>query len=91
MFHSCSTIWLRVTYQQHNYAEAEALLKKALAIREKIRGPDHPDVELTLRNLAALYSEQGRTSEAQPLYRRATAIREKLQRDRAQSAQAPQF
>jgi tetratricopeptide (TPR) repeat protein len=77
--------------KQRNYVEAEGLLKKALAIREKTRGPDHPDVELTLRNLAALYREQGRTAEAQPLYRRAPAIREKLQRDRSQTAQAPQF
>jgi tetratricopeptide (TPR) repeat protein len=76
--------------KQRNYAEVEGLLKKALAIREKTRGPDHPDVELTLRNLAALYREQGRTAEAQPLYRRAAAIREKLQRDRSQTAQAPQ-
>jgi hypothetical protein len=42
-------------------------------------------------DLAALYKEQGRYSEAEPLYRRAATIREKFQRDRSETAQAPQF
>ena len=78
-------------YKQHKYAEAEPLLKKSLAIPEKTRGPEHPDVEVTLRNLAALYKDESRYSDAEPLYKRAAAIREKLQHDRSETAQAPQL
>jgi len=86
--HSRSTSWPGV---QHNYAEAEALLKKSLAIREKTRGPDHPDVEVTLRNLAALYKGQGRNAEAEPLYRRAASIRQKLQRAHLEATPVSHF
>ena len=62
---------------QGRYAEAEPLYKRALAIREKALGPDHPDVARSLNNLAELYENQGRYAEAEPLYKRALAIREK--------------
>ena len=62
---------------QGRYAEAEALHKRALAIREKALGPDHADVALSLNNLAALYVAQGRYAEAEPLYKRSLAIQEK--------------
>ena len=62
---------------QGRYAEAEPLYKRALAIREKALGPDHPDVGTSLNNLAELYRAQGRYAEAEPLYKRALAIREK--------------
>jgi len=62
---------------QGRYAEAEPLYKRSLAIREKARGPDHPDVALALNNLAALYDKQGRTAEAEPLHKRALAVFEK--------------
>ena len=69
---------LAVLYQaQGRYAEAEPLYKRALAIREKALGPDHPDVGTRLNNLAGLYRAQGRYAEAEPLYQRALAIREK--------------
>ena len=58
-------------------AEAETLHQRALAIREKALGPDHPDVATSLNNLAALYSKQGKYAEAEPLYKRSLAIREK--------------
>ena len=44
---------------QGRYADAEPLLKRSLAIYEKVLGPDHPDVGLSLNNLAALYNNQG--------------------------------
>lgn len=34
------------------YAEAQALLERALAISEKALGPEHPDVARLLNNLA---------------------------------------
>jgi hypothetical protein len=41
-------------YKEGRYAEAEPLYKRSLAIKEKAFGPDHPDVELSLSNLAEL-------------------------------------
>ena len=62
---------------QGRYADAEPLYKRSLAIREKALGPDHPDVALSLNNLAELYHAQGRYADAEPLYKRSLAIREK--------------
>jgi hypothetical protein len=45
-----------------------ALYKRALAIREKVLGPEHPSVGAALNNLALLYDSQGRYPEAEPLY-----------------------
>jgi len=58
------------------YAEAEPLYRRALAICEKALGPQHPDTATCLNNLAVLYRKQGRYPEADPLYRRALAISE---------------
>src|SRR3954470_19371642 len=54
----------------------EAKLKEAVAVREKVLGPEDPDVAQSLANLANLYRDQGRLAEAEPLYRRALAVRE---------------
>ena len=45
-------------------AEAEPLYKRALAIREKALGKDHPDVATVLENLAVLYEKIGKEDEA---------------------------
>jgi tetratricopeptide (TPR) repeat protein len=76
-------------YGQGRYAEAEPLLKRALEIRERSLGPDHPDVAESLNNLALLYESRGRSAEAEPLLKRALAIREKsLGPDRPDVARA---
>jgi CHAT domain-containing protein/tetratricopeptide (TPR) repeat protein len=62
---------------QGRYADAEPLYKRALAIVEKARGPDHPDVATPLTGLAHLNSLQGRYADAESLYKRALAIVEK--------------
>jgi tetratricopeptide (TPR) repeat protein len=62
---------------QGRYGEAEPLFKRSLAIREKARGPDHPDVARSLSSLAELYRSQGRDDEAEPLLKRALEIRRK--------------
>ena len=56
--------------------EAEPLLQRTLAIRERALGPDHPDTAQSLNNLAELYHSQGRLNEAEPLLQRALAIAE---------------
>jgi tetratricopeptide (TPR) repeat protein/CHAT domain-containing protein len=53
-------------------------LTRALAIREKTLGPDHPDVASSLNTLAGLYYAQGQYAQAEPLYKRALAINEKV-------------
>ncbi len=60
------------------YKGAEPLLRRALAIREKVLGPEHPDTAITLGNLSTLYYRKGDYKGAEPLYRRALAIREKV-------------
>jgi tetratricopeptide (TPR) repeat protein len=59
------------------YAEAIPLAQQVLAIREKVLGPDHPDVATVLNGFGILYEEAGRFAEAEPLYKRSLAIREK--------------
>jgi CHAT domain-containing protein/Tfp pilus assembly protein PilF len=68
---------VRELYQAGNFSEAIALAQRVLAMQEKALGPDHPDVWLSLNNLAALYENQGRYAEAEPLLKRALLIREK--------------
>jgi tetratricopeptide (TPR) repeat protein len=65
-------------YKQGQYAAALPLAERALAIREKVLGLEHPDVALSLNNLAELYQEMGNYQKAEPLYQRSLAIREKL-------------
>jgi hypothetical protein len=57
------------------HSEAEALYRRALAIREKVFGPDHPFVAETLEGLAKVCEQTGRTAEAQELSARAKRIR----------------
>ncbi len=59
------------------YAEAELLFKQAIAIGERVLGPEHPTLAIRLNNLANLYLNHGKYTEAEPLYQRAIAIDEK--------------
>jgi tetratricopeptide (TPR) repeat protein len=63
-------------YERAEYTEAEPLFQRALAINEKVSGPDHPNTATSLNNLAALYDDQGRYEQAEPLHQRALATRE---------------
>ncbi|MEE9549820.1 MAG: tetratricopeptide repeat protein, partial [Candidatus Binatia bacterium] len=62
---------------QGKYSQAEPLLKRALAIYEKVLEPNHRDVARALDNLGALYA-QGKYCPAEPLLKRALAIYEKV-------------
>jgi len=57
--------------------KALPLAQRALDIRLKVLGPDHPDVGLTYFIIANLYSDKGEYDQAEELYNRAIAIREK--------------
>jgi tetratricopeptide (TPR) repeat protein len=54
--------------------EAEQLYRRALAIKERSLGPEHPDVAMTLNNLAVLHKAVGKYAEAKPLNQRALTI-----------------
>lgn len=56
------------------YAQARPRYERALAIREKVLGPEHPDTATSLNDPAAPLSNLGYVDEAESLLRRATAI-----------------
>src|SRR5258706_262607 len=64
-------------YGRAAYAVARPLLERALAIRERTLGPEHPDTATSLHNLAESLWVANRPSEAEPLIRRELAIDEK--------------
>jgi tetratricopeptide (TPR) repeat protein len=59
-------------------AAARPLYERALAIRERVLGPDHPDTASSLNNLAGLLEDQGELAAARPLYERALATYERV-------------
>jgi tetratricopeptide (TPR) repeat protein len=50
--------------------------RRALAVRERVLGPEHPDTATSLNDYAELLRVQGDPGKAQPLYERALAIYE---------------
>ena len=72
--------------RRERYAESEPLLRRALVIRQKAQGVNHPDVAATLVRLAScLQAAKGKEAEAAgPMLRRAMTILEKSG-DRARS------
>ena len=60
---------------QNKYAEAEPLLKRSLAIREK--SPGQPDVAASRERLAVAYDKMGRASDAQALRGQRTVLDKK--------------
>ena len=63
--------------QKGKYNEALPGAEHALAIREKVLGPEHPMVAESLHDLAILYDDKEDYAKAEPLNLRALAIREK--------------
>jgi len=60
-----------------DYAEGVEVAKRALDVAQQNDGPDHPNVALSLGNLAELYEALEEYSEAEPLYQRSLEILEK--------------
>ncbi|WP_437932533.1 tetratricopeptide repeat protein [Sorangium sp. So ce291] len=63
--------------QAGRYDEGIPLARRALELREKALGPEHPDVASALNTLTVLLWAKGDYVTAEPLVRRALAIREK--------------
>jgi len=57
-------------------AEAEQLMRRALAVEEHSHGAESPDITVCLNNLAQLLCATNRLAEAEPLMRRALVIDE---------------
>ncbi|MEM9484618.1 MAG: tetratricopeptide repeat protein [Cyanobacteria bacterium P01_F01_bin.116] len=49
-----------VLADQSRFQEAEELYQRALKIRRKVFGDEHPDVKQSLRNVDKLYQRMGR-------------------------------
>jgi len=60
------------------YAQARPLKERALAIREKVLGSEHPVTAKSLNGLGLLLWDQRDLAGARPLHERALAIREKV-------------
>jgi tetratricopeptide (TPR) repeat protein len=65
-------------FGQGRYRDAEPLHRRALEIRERVLGPEHPDTATSLSKLARSLDDQGRHQDAEPLHRRALGIRERV-------------
>ena len=61
---SRSTIWRASTSHRAASRRPEPLNKRAIAIQERVGGPNHPSVALALHNLARLYQAQRRDADA---------------------------
>lgn len=64
-----------VYMRKQQYAKAEPLLVKILALWEKKLGKDHPSTAAALNNLGGLYKQQGRYEEAEQHYRKSMEIK----------------
>ena len=60
--------------QQGQLEEAKALFSEALAMREALLSPNHPDIARTVGNIADIEFRQGHFTTALSLLRRATKI-----------------
>jgi tetratricopeptide (TPR) repeat protein len=67
----------RQAQEQHargHYRAAQTLCERALAIRRKALGEDHPDTASSYNNVAYNLQAQGKYAAAQPLYEKALAV-----------------
>jgi tetratricopeptide (TPR) repeat protein len=64
-------------YLQGDYKEARQLYERALAIQERVLGPEHPSMAGVLSNLAAVLYDQSEYENARSLWERTLAIQEK--------------
>ena len=68
---------LQTSYARSRAGISIASYKRALALREKILGPDHPDVAATLYEVASVYVSQRKYAEAESSLKKSLGILEK--------------
>ena len=66
------------TGTQGRLDEASTLYEQTLAARERVLGPDHPDILQSRNNLAIAYRDAGRLEEAITLHEQTLAARERV-------------
>ncbi|HEV7676316.1 MAG TPA: tetratricopeptide repeat protein [Candidatus Angelobacter sp.] len=79
-FSSAATLLRNAGFYLHErgqYDQAQPLYEQALAIRERMCGPEHPDTADSLNKMAWLHDDQGRYAKAELLCKRALEINEK--------------
>jgi len=64
---------------QGRHAETEPLLKRVIAIREQILGPEHPDTVRSIEEYVAVLRKMKRKEDAEKLAARIKAIEKKHQ------------
>lgn len=67
--------------KQEQFAEAEAILVKVVAVAKRMLGPDNPDTLEAMNSLAWCYWEQDKFDEAAPLFEQALDGRRRVLRD----------
>ncbi|MCR4289868.1 MAG: tetratricopeptide repeat protein, partial [Candidatus Scalindua sp.] len=67
----------KTLFKQKQYPDALSVAEEALKVAEDTFGPDHPNVAISLNNIAELYVIKGSYAEIEPLYIRALKINEK--------------
>ncbi len=68
---------LAVTHKDHgDYDAAQVLYERIITIRERILGPEHPDVGMAIGNLANLLAARGASDEPLALYQRSLVVLE---------------
>lgn len=67
----------QVQFARGNFAEAEALYKKALYQRETSQGVDHPDTATLLNNLGVVYFKRGFYKDSMSHFERTLTMRRK--------------
>ena len=60
------------------YAPAEGHYRAVLGLNQRLHGPEHPSVAISLNNLAFVLSSQGKYEAAESLFRQALQMRQKL-------------
>jgi tetratricopeptide (TPR) repeat protein/CHAT domain-containing protein len=71
------TVEVERLYQAGKFTEAIPIARQAIAITEKVLGPDHPSLGQPLFKLAELYWTQRNYAEAEPLMKRSLDLYEK--------------
>ncbi|MDY7031146.1 MAG: tetratricopeptide repeat protein [Thermodesulfobacteriota bacterium] len=65
-------------YSSGDYIQGIKVAERALQVAQQNDGPDHPNVALSLSNLAELYEAQREYAKAEPLYKHSLEILEKV-------------
>ena len=68
----------RVLEDRQIFAEALTYQRKALAIRERVLGTDHPSTAMSCNSIGSLLKAQGKLDEALESYRKALSTQEKV-------------